>query len=382
MDRVRNLPPVRSWADESQQLPTRPRVLIGKENNGLLRAGHKMVITGPSKAGKSWLALELACALATGGEWLGYGCKPGRVIYVNLELDPSSRPHRLNTVWSSLYGEQEEGRDNLLSVDLRGEHWALGELCPALANRIAELAGNGGENPQGYISAIIIDPFYKAFDGDENSAGDVEDAMSEMDGLAAVTGAAVVFVHHHAKGTAGARKSIDRGSGSGVFARDPDAILDVSPINIDESGLELIGANHPDLTDPKPWRVSLTLREFRDPGPIDVLWAFPVHVLASEEDGLSGCDVEGSNPLAEKSRAYSSKGWHLKNEAIGNALARCGTEKVTATAKKVYDRMDWTGLQCVGLEAFKRWLKNPRCEFESRETVPGSWVVTPRADSD
>ena len=382
MDRVRKLPPLKAWADESQRLPARPRVLIGEEGHGLLRAGHKMVITGPSKAGKSWLAIGLACALATGGEWLGYGCEPGRVIYVNLELDPSSRPHRFNTVWRSLYGEDMAGRANLLAVDLRGEHWPLGELCQALADRIAELAGKDGESPQGYMSAIIIDPFYKAFDGDENSAGDVEDAMSEMDGLAAATGAAVVFVHHHAKGTAGARKSIDRGSGSGVFARDPDAILDMSPISIDESGLELIRANHQTLTDPTPWRVSLTLREFRDPGPIDVLWAFPVHVLASEEDGLSGYDVEGSNPLVEKSRDRSSKGWHLKNEAIGIALARCGTEKVTATPKRVYEHMDWTGLESVGIETFKRWLKDPRCDYESRETAPGNWVVTPRAVSD
>ena len=88
MDRVRKLPPLKAWADESQRLPARPRVLIGEEGHGLLRAGHKMVITGPSKAGKSWLAIGLACALATGGEWLGYGCEPGRVIYVNLELDP------------------------------------------------------------------------------------------------------------------------------------------------------------------------------------------------------------------------------------------------------------------------------------------------------
>lgn len=378
MGQGRELPPLKAWADESRHLPERPRVLIGEEGHGLLRAGHKMVITGPSKAGKSWLAIELACALATGGEWLGYGCESGRVIYVNLELDPSSRPHRLDTVWRSLYGEERAGRGNLLSLDLRGEHWSLGELCPALADRIAELAGEDGEGPQGYISAITIDPFYKAFDGDENSAGDVEDAMSEMDGLAAATGAAVVFVHHHAKGTAGARKSIDRGSGSGVFARDPDAILDVSPISIDESGLELIGANHPTLTDPTPWRVSVTLREFRDPGPIDVLWAFPVHVLASEEDGLSGCDVEGSNPLAEKSRARSSKGWQLKNEAIGIALAKCGTERVTATPKKVYERMSWNGLEKVTVSTFKGWLKDPRCKFESRETGPGAYEVTQR----
>lgn len=378
MDRVRSLPPMRPWADESQRLPTRPRVLIGEEGNGLLRAGHKMIITGPSKAGKSWLAIELACAIATGRDWLGFPCKPGRVIYVNLELDAASRPYRIRAVWSALYGEDGTGADNLFSLDLRGERWPLAELCPALADRIAEIAGGAGEEPVGFISAIVIDPFYKTFDGDENAAGDVEDAMSELDGLAAATGAAVVFVHHHAKGLAGARKSIDRGSGSGVFARDPDAILDVSPLCTDESGLERIEANHPELRDPTPWRVSATLREFRDPGPIDVLWAFPIHVPATEADGLSGREIEGSNPRAEKDRERSSKEWRLKNEAISIALAKCGTERVTATPKTVYDHMSWDGLEAKQLDTFKGWLKDPRCKFESRETAPGRWVVTPR----
>lgn len=42
---------------------------------GVLRVGHKMLISGPSKAGKSFLLMELCIAIATGGEWLGFPCK-------------------------------------------------------------------------------------------------------------------------------------------------------------------------------------------------------------------------------------------------------------------------------------------------------------------
>lgn len=45
-------------------------------------------------------------------------------------------------------------------------------------------------------------------------------------------GAAVIYCHHHSKGAQGGKKAIDRASGSGVFARDPDAILDLSELII------------------------------------------------------------------------------------------------------------------------------------------------------
>ena len=35
------------------------------------------------------------------------------------------------------------------------------------------------------------------------------------------------YCHHHSKGSQGSKKSMDRASGSGVFARDPDALLDL-----------------------------------------------------------------------------------------------------------------------------------------------------------
>ena len=44
-------------------------------------------------------------------------------------------------------------------------------------------------------------------------------------GLSVETEAAVVFGAHFAKGNASSKESIDRMSGSGVMARDPDSIL-------------------------------------------------------------------------------------------------------------------------------------------------------------
>ena len=50
---------------------------------------------------------------------------------------------------------------------------------------------------------------------------------NQFDKIATELNCAVIYCHHHSKGSQGGKNSIDRSSGSGVFARDPDAILDL-----------------------------------------------------------------------------------------------------------------------------------------------------------
>ena len=58
---------------------------------GVLRKGHKMLLAGPSKAGKSFALIELAVCIASGTPWMNrFECRRGKVLYVNLEVDPVS----------------------------------------------------------------------------------------------------------------------------------------------------------------------------------------------------------------------------------------------------------------------------------------------------
>ena len=63
---------------------------------------------------------------------------------------------------------------------------------------------------------------------------------------------------------------MDRASGSGVFARDVDALLDVTE-------LELPAEKR--LDDVSAWRITGTLREFRPFPPVDVWYNWPLHVV-------------------------------------------------------------------------------------------------------
>ena len=49
-----------------------------------------MIIASTSKAGKTFILMELAMAIAEGMNWIGHRCKQGKVLYINMELDKDS----------------------------------------------------------------------------------------------------------------------------------------------------------------------------------------------------------------------------------------------------------------------------------------------------
>lgn len=226
--------------------------------DGVLRKGHKMMLAGPSKAGKSFALIELAIAIAEGRQWLNWYCSQGRVLYVNLELDRPSCLHRFKDVYDALGYPAH----NLASIDiweLRGKSIPMDKLAPKLIRRAAK---------KNY-TAIIIDPIYKIITGDENSADQMAHFCNQFDKVCTELNCAVIYCHHHSKGAQGSKRSMDRASGSGVFARDADALLDMIQLNTsDQVGLPGTA-----------WRIEGTLREFKPFKPLNVWFEYPIHKL-------------------------------------------------------------------------------------------------------
>lgn len=82
--------------------------------------------------------------------------------------------------------------------------------------------------------AVIIDPIYKVLTGDENSADQMAHFTNQFDKVATELECSVIYCHHHSKGAQWGKKSMDRASGSGVFARDPDALIDLVELELTE----------------------------------------------------------------------------------------------------------------------------------------------------
>lgn len=248
---------------------------------GLLRQGHKMLISGPSKAGKSFALIEMCIAIAEGGSWFSFPCKKqGKVLYVNLEIDEASCLDRFDKVYQALDIEPKHA-DNIQIWNLRGASIPLEKLVPKLIRRIRK----------DEIVALVIDPIYKVIVGDENSAGDMAKFCNQFDKICKTLGCSCIYCHHHSKGAQGNKRAQDRASGSGVFARDPDALLDMTPIMVDD-----------ELYDGRTsFKVSGILREFPMFRPFAVTYEYPIHRIDTE-GFLDMAALEGT---AEGGRAKS-----------------------------------------------------------------------------
>lgn len=275
-----DLPEPESLADTFNDLPELSPVLIDK----VLRQGHKMLIAGPSKAGKSFLLIQLCIAIAEGRRWLQWQCSKGKVLYVNLELDRASCLHRFKDVYDNLHIKPKE-IGNIDIWNLRGKSVPMDKLAPKLIRRAVK---------KGYM-AVVIDPIYKVLTGDENSADQMAHFTNQFDKIATELGCSVIYCHHHSKGYQGGKRSMDRASGSGVFARDPDALLDLTELKIPEDTKE---------SHVTAWRIEGNLREFEQFDPVNFYFKYPIHELDQGE--LSDLKPEAEKPLWQKGTEKNS----------------------------------------------------------------------------
>lgn len=291
---------------ENDERPTLAPELI----KGILRTGHKMLVSGPSKAGKSFLLLQLGLAIAKGEDWLGRECKKGNVLYVNLELDPRSCMARIYDILQLKNQSYHNVRDTFMLWNLRGKAVPMDKLSRKLIRRTEKY----------HIDAVIIDPIYKVLTGDENNAKDMADFTNQFDKIATQMECAVIYCHHHSKGYQGQKRSMDRASGSGVFARDPDAILDLTELEMDPEEREERGLK-PGAT---AWRIESTLREFATPDPIDLYFEYPIHRL-DEEGALKDLVPESEKPQwqrgTERAKAKREKKQDKEKEQFEEQFA-------------------------------------------------------------
>lgn len=290
-----DLPDTECLADDWDDLPPLADALI----SGVLRQGHKMLLAGPSKAGKSFALIELCIAIAEGKTWLGrFSCAQGRVLYINLELDRPSCLHRFKDVYTAM----GLAPDNLRNIDiwnLRGASVPMDKLAPKLIRR----AGKKG------YTAVILDPIYKVITGDENSADQMAKFCNQFDVVCRALDCAVIYCHHHSKGAQGGKRSMDRASGSGVFARDPDAMLDMTELTITDAIRE-------QLHNKAACRVIKAMLDKRGHadayGPDDALSKSRMLTVAKEKLGLADLRAIDAEVAAAQKKADSMTAWRIE----------------------------------------------------------------------
>lgn len=246
--------------------------------------------------------------------------------------------------------------------------------------------------------AVIIDPIYKVLTGDENSAEQMAHFTNQFDKVCTELGSSVIYCHHHSKGSQGSKKSSDRSSGSGVFARDPDAIVDLIELEVTESLLKqeenkavcsvyqkALEEHNPDYLDEhvsqddllstkemtahirkslpnlenvieqevnatlkkvkirSAWRIETTLREYAGFDPVNMWFDYPIHKV-DNVDSLKDLEPEGEAPPWKKNFTKKKTSEERKEErkkALEMAYEACGIEE-TVTINSIADYMGIT----------------------------------------
>lgn len=274
--------------------------------HGVVRRGHVMLLAGKGKGAKTWAAIQLAVAVAMGGEWFGYRCEQGDCLYIDPELDKKSLDNRFHDVC-------EACNANPASVDARVQKWCLrGALTTrGFAPTIADIASDIETRcSYGDFSLVILDSASCFIAGDENSAGDVRRFFAHVLRIAEVTGAAVLVVHHMGKGAKGGWESIERSRGSAVWGDAPDAplsLLEIFPPNGDPSDFLSDGDRAFVLDDSG-------LREFPGNEPRHVIFHYPTHRL--DREGIT----DGWKPKSDQGVGGKESGKTRQYKALANRL--------------------------------------------------------------
>lgn len=169
-----------------------------------------VMLFGEPTSGKSLIALEMACCIASGHDWTDKPVKQGEVAYIAGEGF-----HGLSKRLNALV--QEKG----LSVDHL--HCSTSSMDLMHSGSVDEVM-NTVKNIDG-LELIIIDTLHRNFTGDESSSRDFAIVLKHCDQLRSATGATIMLVHHSG------HKSSDRGRGSSSMNGAMDAEFKISKKN-------------------------------------------------------------------------------------------------------------------------------------------------------
>ncbi len=244
--------PVRA-SDLCANPPPTPAVLI----DGVLYRGGTMLISGPSKAHKTFTLIDAACAIADGRPWLGFMTKLAPVLMLNLELQDFATANRIEKICDA-HGTKPP--KELHVWNLRGHSVSIVELAARLPDKIKSIGAG----------LVVIDPHYKvnsASGGEENSNDSQGQLLCALEKHCSLNGSALALSHHFAKGDASQKNAIDRASGAGVFSRWGDVAATITPHE-----------------EPDAMTVEMALRNFAPVHPFAVRWQYPLWVRDDQLD--------------------------------------------------------------------------------------------------
>jgi len=190
---------------------------------GLVEHGGLSMMIGPPGVGKSSVALDMACCIATGRPWQGRKTLKTRVLYLPGEGQRGANQRM--KAWVAAHDIPDAVLDDgirvgngIIQLGASTEAWGL------LAEYIIRQR----------IGLIVFDTFARMSLGiEENSATEVGRAVVRFDQIRQLTNAGVLIVHHTAKNN----PTSARGSGALQAAVDSELLISEGAWDFEQFGL-------------------------------------------------------------------------------------------------------------------------------------------------
>lgn len=285
------------WDDIDHMLDTDPppadMILPG------LKPGSVGLISGQGAVGKSMLTLAAILGVVTGSDLFGQWTvgNPGDVVYLYAEEDPDDLHRRLRaqTVAANLQLGRAE-RDRIHTACLAVDPPKLLTRRPdGVAQRTEDVIGQLEARLDAItnLRLIIVDPLVKFHTLEENSNGDMAQLMEFFTKWAVQYHAAVILVHHTAKGGDGKSQDAVRGASSIVN----EARWQVAVNVLDEKTAELLGID----PEQRRWHITVETPKINHAAPL------PVLLLQKGPGGALSCLGPLADALAQAKTTKAAK---------------------------------------------------------------------------
>ena len=253
----------------------------------LVHQGSMVVVYGESNSGKSFLMVDLACAIGAGQGWLGKRTVQGPVVYIAGE---GAESIKLRVVaWRQHHGVEPQLAVVPVAVNLLDAAADVAKIVAACQ----AVASHYGKPP----SMVVVDTLARAMGGgNENAAEDMGAVVANADAVRQATGATLAFVHHAGK---------DAGKGS----RGHSSLKAATDTEIEVSGDE----------DTKLHTAKVTKQRDLSSRGAELVARFRAVEMATDQWGkpVTTCVVEPSDEAAPVKRVASkSKGKELERDMV------------------------------------------------------------------
>lgn len=218
---------VGDWLD-AEPPPTNPVF------EGFVDIGQRAAVIGGTKRRKSFVVATMAILSASGREGIGLkAARPRKTLLVQFEIEATYMWRRVKKLCRAMGISKADIEDRLHIVNLRDQLDDENFELRALEIIEAAMHQTGAE-------LLIIDPIYVLNNGEENETMSMRRLLRRFGTINRTTNAGLIYAMHDKKGGHYDQELSNRGSGTGLTARDYDGAVFLSPHESGDDDLTVV----------------------------------------------------------------------------------------------------------------------------------------------